>query len=132
MEQSDSQLEAMGYRYVFGYDNPAEESVVIEVSPWRYTNTSDGIYWDTANDFWVFTYYLDSDGTLHFSPRRHLDGNEDTDFNPADFIGVSSRSAEHIIGIYNTEGLYIGKSLDKLEQGVYLIRTSGSSYKIYK
>ena len=133
MEKSDETLEAQGYRYVFGYDNSIEmEQEVIANTPHRYAHTSEDVYWNTANDFWVFAYYIDDEGEVHSSSRRHLDGSVDDDFNPADFIGDATRSGEYIIGIYTVDGQYVGKDIDKLANGVYVIRTNNSSYKIIK
>ena len=132
MEKSDEVLEAEDYRYVFGYDNRIDGSAVIEDTPWRYTHTTEDIYWNTANDFWVFAYYVDDEGTVHVSSRRHLDGRIDNDFNAADLIGSASRSGEHIIGIYTVDGLSVGKELKNLASGIYIVRTSNKSYKIIR
>ncbi|MCH5213742.1 MAG: leucine-rich repeat protein [Muribaculaceae bacterium] len=132
MEKSDNVLEADGYHYVFGYSNAAEGDVTLGDTPWRYTFTTENIYWKSANDFWVFAYYIDDEGKMHVSSRRHLDGSVDDDFNPLDFIGNRSRSGEHIVGIYNKDGQYMGRDIDVLESGIYIIKTTNSSYKIIK
>ena len=132
MEKDDEVLETEEYRYVFGYDNRTDGTAVIEDTPWRYTHTTEDIYWNSSNDFWVFAYYVDGEGILHASSRRHLDGSVDNDFNAADFIGSASRSGEHIIGIYTVDGRYVGKELNNLTNGIYIVRTSNSVYKIIK
>lgn len=132
MEKSDDVLDAEGYHYVFGYGNSAEGAVVLEDTPWRYTHTTEEIYWNAANDFWVFAYYMDHEGTLHVGERRHLDGSVDNDFNPADFIGAVTRGGESTIGIYTLDGRYAGKTIDSLQDGIYIVKTSKSSNKIVK
>ena len=131
MEKDDEVLEAENYRYVFGY-NIGDGTSVIEDTPWRYAHTNEDIYWNSSNDFWVFAYYVDDEGTVHLSSRRHLDGSIDNDFNAADLIGSVTRSGEHIVGIYTVDGQYVGKDINKLETGIYIIRTSTSSYKIIR
>lgn len=132
MEKSDEVLEAEGYRYVFGYTNTAEGAISLENTPWRYTYTTGDIYWNDSNDFWVFAYYVDNEGTLCVSSRRHLDGSLDDGFDPMDFIGGSTRGGEHIVGIYTVKGKYMGKNIEMLESGIYVVQTSKSSYKIIK
>ncbi|MCH5217469.1 MAG: leucine-rich repeat protein [Muribaculaceae bacterium] len=132
MEKTDEVLEAAGYHYVFGYTNLKEGSVTLEDTPWRYTYTTEEVYWNPSNDFWVFAYFIDADGMLHISSRRHLDGSVDEDFNPMDFIGIKSRSGEHIIGVYTVDGNYMGKSIESLNSGIYVVKTNNSSYKIIK
>ena len=132
MDRSDAQLEAEGYRYVFGYDNMTEGIKVIDDTPWRYAHTSEEIYWNSANDFWVFAYYVDEEGTMHVSSRRHLDGSVDNDFNPDELVGIASRGGEQIIGIYTVDGQYVGKEITTLAAGIYIVRTTNSSYKIIR
>lgn len=132
MEKRDEVLEAEGYRYVFGYSNAADGDVALEDTPWRYTHTTEMIYWNSSNDFWVFAYYVDNEGTLFVGSRRHLDGSVDDGFDPMDFIGSSSRSGEQIIGIYTVEGKFMGKNIEVLESGIYIIRTTQTSYKVIK
>ena len=132
MEKTDEVLEAEGYHYVFGYTNLKEGSFTLEDTPWRYTYTSEEVYWNSSNDFWVFAYFIDEDGMFHISSRRHLDGSVDEDFNPMDFIGSKSRMGEHIIGVYIVDGNYMGKSIESLDSGIYVVKTNKSSYKIIK
>ncbi|MCH5218604.1 MAG: Ig-like domain-containing protein [Muribaculaceae bacterium] len=132
MEKTDEVLESAGYHYVFGYTNLREGSVTLEDTLWRYTYTTEEVYWNPSNDFWVFAYFIDADGMLHISSRRHLDGTVDEDFNPMDFIGKNTRSDDIILGIYNMEGKYLGTNLDLLESGIYIIRSTNSSYKVIK
>ncbi|MDE6317604.1 MAG: Ig-like domain-containing protein [Muribaculaceae bacterium] len=134
MAQSDIQLEAMGYNYVFGYNVSGQTlSNVIDNTPDRYTHTTEDIYTDAANDFWVFAYYIEADGTIRVSSRRHLDGSVDDDFDPNDFIGFfNSDSKEKIIGIYTVDGLSVGTEISRLKSGIYIIKTTSSSYKILR
>lgn len=132
MAKSDALLEAEGYRYVFGYDNLSEGIKVIDDTPWRYAHTSDEIYWNSANDFWVFAYYVGDDGMMHVSSRRHLDGREDDDFNPHELMGFASREETHTTGIYTLDGQYVGKEITNLTTGIYIVRTTNSSYKIVR
>ena len=41
-----------------------------------------------------------------------------------------TRDNEHIIGVYTTTGKYVGRETDDLESGIYLVKTTRSSYKI--
>lgn len=132
MEKSDEVLETEGYHYVFGYTNASDNEVALEDTPWRYTYTTEEIYWNSSYDFWVFAYYMDTEGTLCVSSRRHLDGSVDDGFDPMKFIGSRTRSGEHIVGIYTVEGKYMGKNVELLESGIYIIKTTKSSYKIIK
>ncbi|MBD5254694.1 MAG: Ig domain-containing protein [Barnesiella sp.] len=132
MDQDDKMLESMGYRYVFGYDSQSDGTSLIEDSPWRYAHTDSDVYWNGGNDFWVFAYYVEADGTVYVSSRRHLDGRLDNDFNPIDFIGKTSTNAEQTLAIFTIEGHYVGKDLNKLAPGIYIVKTSASSYKIIK
>lgn len=132
MESDDEALESQGYRYVFGFTDATEGSVVLEDTPWRYTYTTEDIFWNGTYDFWVFAYYLDTQGKICVSSRRHLDGSVDEDFDPMDFIGADSRSGAHIVGIYTMEGRYAGKDIWRLKPGIYVIRTTKSSYKLIK
>ena len=132
MERPDDELEAENYRYVFGYSNLTDGNTVIEDTPWRYAHTDGEIYWNTANDFWVFAYRIDDEGTVHVSSRRHLDGSTDDDFNAADLMGIASRSGELINGIYTVDGQSVGSELKNLAPGIYIVRTSNKSYKIIR
>lgn len=132
MDKSDETLEAEGYHYVFGYTEATDNEIALEDTPWRYTYTTEDIYWNSSFDFWVFAYYIDSEGTLCVSSRRHLDGGVDDGFDPMKFIGSRTRSGEHIVGIYTVEGKYMGKNVELLESGIYVIKTTKSSYKIIK
>lgn len=132
MEKDDEALETQGYRYVFGFTDATEGSVALEDTPWRYTYTTEDIFWNGTYDFWVFAYYLDTQGIICVSKRRHLDGSVDEDFDPMDFIGADSRSGAHIVGIYTMEGRYAGKDIGRLKSGIYVIRTTKSSYKLIK
>ena len=117
MELRDASLEAMGYHYVFGYDG---ENVIAN-TPWRYAHTSENIYNDSSLDFWVFAYYIDGEGVMHFSSRRHLDGSVDDDFDPAELASVNRSGKSHIKSIYTLDGKYIGDDESRLEPGIYLI-----------
>ena len=132
MSKDDATLEAMNYRYVFGYDTLSDESHVLADTPWRYARADHEIYWDSSNDFWVFAYYIDTDGNVCVSSRRHLDGTVDNDFNAQDFIGANAKVSDNIKGIYTIEGQYVGKDIKKLSSGIYVVITSTSSYKIVK
>ena len=132
MERPDAALEAAGYHYVFGYTSAAEGTVKLADTPWRYTHTDEEVYWNTDNDFWVFAYYTDSEAGIVASSRRHLDGGVDYDFDPEAIIGAPDGSQAQIRGIYTLEGRYVGDDVDALESGVYVVTTTGNSYKIIK
>ena len=132
MPISDSQMESQGYKLVYGYDNPTA-TLVLDNTTLRYTHTTSAIYNDPANDFWVFAYYVDGNGDLCVSYRRHLDGRVDDDFDPLVLISSPVRNIEdEIIGIYTIEGRYVGKDIDSLGHGVYIVKTATSSTKIVK
>lgn len=132
MEKSDVVLETEGYHYVFGYTDTSDNETALEDTPRRYTYTTEDIYWNSSFDFWVFAYYLDAEGTLYVSSRRHLDGGIDDGFDPMKFIGSRTRSSEHIVGVYTVDGQFLGKDLESLDSGIYVIKTTKSSYKVIK
>ena len=133
MDIDDIELEELNYNFVYGYTNSRGNEQMIENTNFRYTHTSPEIYNNKANDFWVFAYWINTDGSVVCSQRRHLDGSVDDDFNPTDFINTQTRSKdERIIGIYTLEGQFKGKDISALESGIYVVKTTSSSYKIVK
>ena len=133
MELGDEALAAQGYRYVFGYSEAVGKDSVIEDTPFRYAHTTGEVYWNDSYDFWVLAYYVDESGKTIVSSRRHLDGSVDDDFDPESLIGQTTKGvSEYIIGIYTLEGQYLGKDIECLDSGVYIVRTNHSSYKTIK
>ncbi len=92
MDMTDSELEALGYRYVFGYNDAQGNATVIAETDLRYCHTAPEIYNDPSNDFWVFT-VLEKDGMLLNSNLRHLDGSEEVCFD-ASIYGYGTKGNE--------------------------------------
>ena len=134
MELSDTQLSAQGYRFVFGYTpGGSTEPSVLDNTTHRYVHVDAETYNNQLNDFWVFAYYTDADGTLHVSYRCHLDGSFDDDFNASVLMGLASATpSSEIVGIYSLSGQYVGKETERLKEGIYVVKTLNGSYKLRK
>ena len=134
MPLSNEQLDADGYKFVYGYDSTEGQSTLLSDTPLRYCHTTEEIYDDPSLDFWVFAYYTDAEGTFCVSERRHLNGTADDDFDPYDFIGAS-RNAEtrsDFSGFFTLDGRFAGYDSSILEKGIYIYRTAEGSVKFIK
>ncbi len=80
MDMTDSQLAQLGYSFVYGYTDAAGADNVIARTSARYCHTSDAVFNNAANDFWVFAVCTDGEGITAGSGRRHLDGSVDDDY----------------------------------------------------
>lgn len=50
-----------------------------------------------------------------------------------DFVWQQTRSTgDRIVGIFTVDGQYMGKNLEELQPGIYVVKTTKSSYKIIK
>lgn len=134
MPLSNQQLTQSGYNFVYGYDTTGGESRMLEDTPLRYCHTTAEIFDDATLDFWVFAYYTDSEGSLCVSDRRHLDGSIDDNFDPADYLGKSTKadSDAEITGVFTTDGRKVSDDINKLAKGIYVVRTATGSFKIMK
>ena len=124
---SDTQLDNLGYSFVFGYTDPEGVNHVISNGPLRYCHTSGDIYDNERNRFWVYTTWTFSDGATITSGLRYLDGSENERFDRSDFNftranGLESMEGETETRIYTIEGHFMGKDLNNLTPGIYIIR----------
>ena len=92
MNLSNEALAEQGYKFVYGYTDNSGQEHVLANTDLRYCHTSAQIYNDIANDFWVFAYQAQENGTTVNSDRRHLDGSVDADFDGSQFINNSRSS----------------------------------------
>lgn len=133
MPISNEQLVSDGYQFIYGYTSKDGMEQMLSHSSLRYCHTTETIFKDSSLDFWVFAYYIASDGTKYVSSRRHLDGSTDEDFNPVAFINLPHDAvirAEE--GVYTLDGLYLGKDASKVAKGIYILQTDEGSHKFIK
>ena len=134
MPLTDAQIAEQGYEFVFGYDNAAGQQILLEMVDVRYCHTSESIYNNPANDFWVFVCKVDETGSIVSSERRHLDGRVDDDFDAESIITQSHGPQE--VGhttVYSLQGIYMSDSIDGLKPGTYIVsEKSGLKYNTQK
>ncbi len=130
MNLTDKELTQQGCRFAYGYTDTQGDEHILATSNHRYCHTSEQIYNDASNDFWVVAYW-DKDNSIVTSVRRHLDGTTDDDFDqsiltnyltrpidssdPDNWIRPTSRGAQisisstepTTVAIYNLNGVII-------------------------
>ncbi len=110
MNLSDAQLAQEGYKFVYGYTDIQGSEHIMTTTNLRYCHTSPQVYNNNGNDFWVYAFLINDDGTIVCSTRRHLDGRIDIEanakmlsdylnilaniYNPEDWITATSRGAQ--------------------------------------
>ena len=132
MNLSNEELTEQGYKFVYGYTDNTGMDNVIANTPLRYCHTSEQIYNDPSNNFWVFAYQINNNGSTVYSGRRYLDGRVDMTFNgnalidgvrsdlgvgnnPENWIKPTAKGAEinivsdesSVICIYSSNGLMV-------------------------
>lgn len=131
----NEQLASLGYQFVYGYADKDGGMHLLESTPNRYCHTTAEIYNDNSLRFWVYTLWTYADGSIISSGLRYLDGSADDGFD-ASVFDSATRAEEietgEIMGIYTVEGRYLGKDLNRIESGIYLVRTAGKAIKIIK
>ena len=123
----DSELERLGYSFVFGYTDAEGVSHVISNGISRYCHTSKDIYNNSDYRFWVYTAWTFPDGAIITSGLRYLDGELDESFDRSNFNfdpsgGVETIEGDYEITVYTLDGHSVGKDLDRLAPGLYIIR----------
>ena len=123
----DATLSSLGYNFVYGYTDALGSNHVIASTPNRYCHTTDQIYNDTLNDFWVYSVWTYDDGTIISSGLRYLDGHEDELFDASSF-GASPQSAdnysaESVTYVYTIDGHFVGHDTSTLSPGLYIVHT---------
>ena len=130
MNLTDKELTQQGCRFAYGYTDTQGDEHILATSNHRYCHTSEQIYNDASNNFWVVAYW-DKDNSIVTSVRRHLDGTTDDDFDqsiltnyltrpidssdPDNWIRPTSRGAQisisnaepTTVAIYNLNGVMI-------------------------
>lgn len=81
----DRKLSEYGYVFVYGYTDANGADHTIGATPLRYCRTSEAIYTDPANRFWVYAEWNYEDGSTVTSGLRYLDGGVDEDFDASVF-----------------------------------------------
>ena len=92
MNLSNEELTEQGYKFVYGYTDNTGMDYVIANTPLRYCHTSEQIYNDPSNDFWVFAYQEQENDKFVNSDRRHLDGSVDANYDGTKLINKSRSS----------------------------------------
>ncbi len=96
MNLSDNELKEQKYNFAYGYTDMDGADHIIASNDMRYCHTSPEIYNDSKYDFWAFAFWKKEDGTILSSPRRHLDGRMDDDFDASGLNDYLGRSVEDV------------------------------------
>ena len=131
----DDQLAKLGYNFVYGYTDSEGNDHILDNTTERYTYTIPEIYNNTANRFWAYSFWIYADGSVISSGLRNLDGSADENFDASSFEGyipTRSSSIGVVTGIYTVEGQFVGKDLDRIGSGIYIVKTTKGSYKIIR
>lgn len=99
MNLSDAQLAQKGYKFVYGYTDIQGSEHIITTTNLRYCHTTPEVYNNNGNDFWVYAFLTNDDGTIVCSTRRHLDGRIDIEANAR----MLSHYLNRLANIYNPE-----------------------------
>ena len=99
MNLSDEQLAQEGYRFVYGYTDIQGSEHIMTTTNLRYCHTTPEVYNNNGNDFWVYAFLANDDGTIVCSTRRHLDGRIDFEAN----ANMLSNYLNRLANIYNPE-----------------------------
>lgn len=99
MNLSDAQLAQKGYKFVYGYTDIQGSEHIITTTNLRYCHTTPEVYNNNGNDFWVYAFLTNDDGTIVCSTRRHLDGRIDFEANAK----MLSHYLNRLANIYNPE-----------------------------
>ena len=123
---TDTELESLGYYFVFGYTDGGGVNHVISNSPLRYCHTTREIYDNPQYRFWVYTSWVFPDGASITSGLRYLDGTLDENFDRSDFnisrsSYVDSMENDSEKAIYTLSGNFVGKDVSPLAPGFYII-----------
>lgn len=99
MNLSDAQLAQKGYKFVYGYTDIQGSEHIMTTTNLRYCHTTPEVYNNNGNDFWVYAFLTNDDGTIVCSTRRHLDGRIDIEANAR----MLSHYLNRLANIYNPE-----------------------------
>lgn len=126
MPLSDTELEKLGYRYVYGWTDSDGNEHVMDRTELRYCHTDAEIYNNPTNKFWVYSIWNYSDGSMISSGLCYLDGRVDESFDASVFdgngdnFGVDKKTRT---AIYSLDGHYMGTDSSRLVPGIYIHTT---------
>lgn len=71
--------------------------------------------------------------TKQYSPTTKLEVTKYIDVTTVDGInGVEENSADAVNGVYNAQGMFMGKDINSLDKGLYIVKMNGKTVKIQK
>lgn len=92
MSETNQQLEARGYQYVFGYtDNTGDHALAPTAN--RYNHFTEQQFSAARNNFWAYCQWVYSDGSVVTSGKRYLSGYLETSFDASVYAGGRGDSA---------------------------------------
>lgn len=152
MNLSDAQLAQKGYKFVYGYTDIQGSEHIMTTTNLRYCHTTPEVYNNNGNDFWVYAFLTNDDGTIVCSTRRHLDGRIDIEanarmlshylnrlaniYNPGNWITATSHGAQitlpcaenAFVSVHAINGTFMFKR--NYENGIEIIDEITSSHLV--
>lgn len=152
MNLSDAQLAQKGYKFVYGYTDIQGSEHIMTTTNLRYCHTTPEVYNNNGNDFWVYAFLTNDDGTIVCSARRHLDGRIDIEanarmlshylnrlaniYNPGNWITATSHGAQitlpcaenAFVSVHAINGTFMFKR--NYENGIEIIDEITSSHLV--
>lgn len=95
MNANDSDLNQMGYSFVYGYTDASGQNHICATTSKRYCQIDKQVFNDRSKSKWVYSQWEYPDGSLITSGLRYLDGAADETFNNSDFTGNSTVMLSH-------------------------------------
>ena len=93
-DKTDKRLQALGYFFVYGYEDIKGDNHILGTTPLRYFHTTRDIYINSNNNFWVYSSWTYPDGSIVTSGKRYLNGLVDEDFDGSSFNINDTRSID--------------------------------------
>ena len=93
-DRTDKRLQALGYFFVYGYEDIKGDNHILGTTPLRYFHTTRDIYINSNNNFWVYSSWTYPDGSIVTSGKRYLNGLVDEDFDGSSFNINDTRSID--------------------------------------